>query len=56
MQLFFFFWFIKEYSAKKQTKRNGSSAGKESACNSGDTVRFLGQEVPLEKGICCPLQ
>ena len=28
---------------------SGSSAGKESACNAGDPVRFLGQEDPLEK-------
>ena len=28
---------------------NGSSAGKESACNAGDLVQFLGQEDPLEK-------
>ena len=27
----------------------GSSAGKESACNAGDPVQFLGQEVALEK-------
>ena len=27
-----------------------SSAGKESACNAGDPVRFLGWEDPLEKG------
>ena len=26
-----------------------SSVGKESACNAGDPVRFLGQEDPLEK-------
>ena len=26
------------------------SAGKESTCNAGDTVQFLGQEDPLEKG------
>ena len=29
----------------------GSSAGKESACNAGDQVRFLGREDPLEKGM-----
>ena len=28
----------------------GSSAGKESACNAGDSVQFLGREVPLEEG------
>ena len=28
----------------------GSSVGKESACNAGDPVWFLGGEVPLEKG------
>ena len=28
----------------------GSSAGKESACNAGDLVQFLGQEDMLEKG------
>ena len=28
----------------------GSSAGKESICNAGAPVRFLGQEDPLEKG------
>ena len=28
----------------------GGSAGKESACNAGDLVQFLGQEGPLEKG------
>ena len=28
----------------------GSSAGKESTCNAGDSGRFLGQEDPLEKG------
>ena len=28
-----------------------SSDGKESACNSGNTVQSLGQEDPLEKGI-----
>ena len=28
----------------------GSSAGKESLCNAGDPVRFLGQEGVLEKG------
>ena len=27
-----------------------SSVGKESACNAGDPVRFLGGEDPLEKG------
>ena len=27
-----------------------SSVGKESACNAGDLVRFLGWEDPLEKG------
>ena len=27
-----------------------SSVGKESACNAGDSVQFLGQEDPLEKG------
>ena len=27
-----------------------SSAGKESACNAGDLVQFLGWEDPLEKG------
>ena len=27
-----------------------SSVGKESACNTGDPVWFLGQEDPLEKG------
>ena len=26
------------------------SAGKESACNAGDLVQFLGREDPLEKG------
>ena len=26
------------------------SVGKESTCNAGDPVRFLGQEDPLEKG------
>ena len=29
----------------------GSSAGKESACNAGNPVQFLGQEDPLEKGM-----
>ena len=29
----------------------GSSAGKECTCNSGDPAQFLGQEVPLEKGL-----
>ena len=28
----------------------GSSAGKESACNAGDSFQFLGREVPLEEG------
>ena len=28
----------------------GSSAGKESACNAGDSGSIPGQEVPLEKG------
>ena len=28
----------------------GSSAGKESACNTGDPVQFLGWENTLEKG------
>ena len=28
----------------------GGSAGKESTCNAGDPVQFLGQEDPLEKG------
>ena len=28
----------------------GSSAGKESACSAGDSVRFLGREDHLEKG------
>ena len=28
----------------------GSSDGKESACNAGDPVQFLGWEDPLEKG------
>ena len=28
-----------------------SSAGKESACNAGDPVLFLGREDPLEKGM-----
>ena len=28
----------------------GGSAGKESACNAGDPVQFLGQEDPLENG------
>ena len=28
----------------------GSSASKESACNAGGPVQFLGREVPLEKG------
>ena len=28
----------------------GSSTGKESACNAGALVGFLGQEDPLEKG------
>ena len=28
----------------------GGSDGKESACNAGDQVRFLGWEDPLEKG------
>ena len=27
-----------------------SLVGKESACNAGDSVRFLGQEDPLETG------
>ena len=27
-----------------------SSAGKESTCNSGDPIRFLGREGPLEEG------
>ena len=27
----------------------GGSSGKESACNAGDPVRFLGQEDPLER-------
>ena len=27
-----------------------SSVGKESACNAGDPVKFLGWEDPLEKG------
>ena len=30
---------------------SGGSDGKESACNSGNTVQSLGQEDPLEKGI-----
>ena len=29
----------------------GSSAGKESACNAGDPVQFLGLEDPLEEGM-----
>ena len=29
---------------------SGSSTGKESACNAGDPVQFLGREDPLEKG------
>ena len=35
-------------------KTNGlpsSSVGKESTCNAGDSVRFLGPEDPLEKGM-----
>ena len=28
----------------------GRSAGKESAYNAGDLIKFLGQKVPLEKG------
>ena len=28
----------------------GGSAGKESACNAGDPVKFLGWEDPLEEG------
>ena len=28
----------------------GSSAGKESICNAGDPIQFLGWEDPLEKG------
>ena len=28
----------------------GGSAGKESTCNAGDLIQFLGQEDPLEKG------
>ena len=28
----------------------GGSAGKETACNAGDLVQFLGWEGPLEKG------
>ena len=28
----------------------GSSVGKETACNAGDPVQFLGWEDPLEKG------
>ena len=35
------------------THREGvpdSSVGKESTCNAGDPIRFLGQEDPLEKG------
>ena len=28
----------------------GGSVNKESACNAGDLVAFLGQEDPLEKG------
>jgi len=31
-------------------KAGYSSVGKESACNAGDPVQFLGQEDPLEKG------
>ena len=27
-----------------------SSVGKESSCNAGDPVQFLGREDPLEKG------
>ena len=34
----------------------GDSEGKESACNAGDWVRFLGQEDSLEKGMAYPLQ
>ena len=33
-----------------------SSTGKESSCNAGDPVQFLGREDPLEKGTACPLQ
>ena len=33
-----------------------NSVGKESACNAGDPVQFLGWEDPLEKGISYPLQ
>ena len=29
----------------------GDSDGKESACNPGDLIRYLGQEDPLEKGM-----
>ena len=35
---------------------SGGSAGKESACNAGDLVRFLGWEDPLEKGKATLLQ
>ena len=33
----------------------GSSASKESTCNAGDPVRFLGQEDPLKEGVGYPL-
>ena len=33
-----------------------SSVGKESACNVGDCIRFLGWEDPQEKGKSYPLQ
>ena len=32
------------------------SVGRESACNAGDPVQFLGREDPLEKGQAYPLQ
>ena len=35
---------------KKLQVYSGSSAGKESSCNAGDPIRFLGPEAPLEMG------
>ena len=38
-------------SAESSLVFPGGSDGKESTCNAGDSVRSLGQEDPLEKGV-----
>ena len=39
-----------EFGGTQFSQFPGSSHGKESACNAGDPVRFLGWEDPLKKG------